>query len=161
MYNIIYNICIIYTNILIGERTLLQSNLHSYFHCYYSPHLQEKQGSIKYTTRSLSNGYWKKVFTPHTTKFVGDLIERVLESRHNPNIKFQNPTSSLTLPQPDMPPNIAPLPKPSKETAQSIVQKPLLRPLHSTQLNLHLSHYCSGTTPSVPFYILQILDVYI
>ncbi|CAM4529777.1 unnamed protein product [Leuciscus chuanchicus] len=62
----------------------------------------------------------KKIFTAHTTHFVGDLIERVLENRRNMNIKYKTPTSSLALPQPDLPPNIAPLPKPPKETAKAL-----------------------------------------
>ncbi|KAK7166281.1 hypothetical protein R3I93_006145 [Phoxinus phoxinus] len=62
----------------------------------------------------------RKVFSPHTRNFVGDLIERVLESRLNPSIKFKNPSSLLIQPQPDLPPNIAPVPKPPKETAKAL-----------------------------------------
>ncbi|KAG1932752.1 hypothetical protein F2P79_020905 [Pimephales promelas] len=61
----------------------------------------------------------KKIFTAHTTNFVGELIERVLEYRRNVNIKYKTPTSSIAVPQPDLPPNIAPLPKPAKALFKS------------------------------------------
>jgi len=61
----------------------------------------------------------KKIFTAHTTNFVGELIERVLEYRRNVNIKYKTPTSSLAVPQPDLPPNIASLPKPAKALFKS------------------------------------------
>ncbi|KAK0155186.1 hypothetical protein N1851_002510 [Merluccius polli] len=49
----------------------------------------------------------KKIYKPHTTKFIQTLIEKVIENRRNPNITFKDPTSSLTQPQPPLPPNIA------------------------------------------------------
>ncbi|XP_051965218.1 uncharacterized protein LOC127631208 [Xyrauchen texanus] len=64
----------------------------------------------------------KKIFTPHTTQFIDTLIKRVMDRRRNPNIQFTVPTSSLTLPQPALPPNIAPVPKPSKEAATASFQ---------------------------------------
>ncbi|KAF1385407.1 hypothetical protein PFLUV_G00107440 [Perca fluviatilis] len=64
----------------------------------------------------------KKIFTPHTTQFIDTLILKVMDRRRNPNIVFKVPTSSLALPQPALPPNIAPVPKPPKEAATSSFQ---------------------------------------
>ncbi|KAG5269547.1 hypothetical protein AALO_G00203250 [Alosa alosa] len=61
----------------------------------------------------------KKIYKPHTTKFIQTLIEKVIENRRNPNITFKDSTASLTQPQPPLPPNIAPVPKPSKKAATS------------------------------------------
>ncbi|KAL0994912.1 hypothetical protein UPYG_G00129200 [Umbra pygmaea] len=59
----------------------------------------------------------KKIFTPHTTQYLDTLINRVMDRRRNPNIFFKVQTSSLALQQPALPPNIAPVAKPSKESA--------------------------------------------
>ncbi|CAM4529859.1 unnamed protein product [Leuciscus chuanchicus] len=64
----------------------------------------------------------KKIFIPHTTQFIDTLIKRVMDKRRSPNIQFTMPTSSLSLPQPALPPNIAPVPKPSKEAATTSFQ---------------------------------------
>ncbi|XP_030216455.1 uncharacterized protein LOC115546824 [Gadus morhua] len=40
----------------------------------------------------------KTIFTPHTTEFIRHLINRVMDRRHDPNITFNVPTSSLTPP---------------------------------------------------------------
>ncbi|KAK0137974.1 hypothetical protein N1851_025782 [Merluccius polli] len=63
----------------------------------------------------------KKIYNPHTTNFITTLIKKVREDRLNPTIKFKDPTSS-TLPQPALPPNIAPVPKPPKEAAITLFQ---------------------------------------
>ncbi|CAL8398064.1 unnamed protein product [Boreogadus saida] len=62
----------------------------------------------------------KTIFTPHTTEFISNLINRVMDRRHDPNIKLNVPTSSLTLAQPALPANIAPVPKPTKEAATTL-----------------------------------------
>ncbi|KAK7127270.1 hypothetical protein R3I94_018457 [Phoxinus phoxinus] len=64
----------------------------------------------------------KKIFTPHTTQFIDTLIKRVMDRRRNPNIQFTLPISSLAMPQPALPPNITPVPKPSKEAATTSFQ---------------------------------------
>lgn len=64
----------------------------------------------------------KKIFIPHTTQFIDKLIKKFMDRRCNPNIQFTMPTSSLALPQPALPPNIAPVPKPSKEAATTSFQ---------------------------------------
>ncbi|CAL8253844.1 unnamed protein product [Gadus morhua 'NCC'] len=62
----------------------------------------------------------KTLFTPHTTQFIRHLINRVMDRRHDPNSMFKVPTSSLTLAQPALPANIAPVPKPPKEAATTL-----------------------------------------
>ncbi|CAL8292562.1 unnamed protein product [Arctogadus glacialis] len=62
----------------------------------------------------------KTIFTPHTTEFIRHLINRVMDRRHDPNITLNVPTSSLTLAQPALPANIAPVPKPPKEAATTL-----------------------------------------
>ncbi|XP_030233960.1 uncharacterized protein LOC115559293 [Gadus morhua] len=59
----------------------------------------------------------KQIFIPHTTQFIDTLVTSVITRRRNPTILYKVSTSSLALPQPALPPNIAPVPKPPKEAA--------------------------------------------
>ncbi|XP_059899463.1 uncharacterized protein LOC132451154 isoform X2 [Gadus macrocephalus] len=59
----------------------------------------------------------KQIFIPHTTQFIDTLVTSVITRRRNPTIRYKVSTSSLALPQPALPPNIAPVPKPPKEAA--------------------------------------------
>ena len=60
-----------------------------------------------------------------------------MDRRHDPNITFKVPTSSLTLAQPALPANIAPVHNPPKEAATTLFKSP--QP--STPLHLSLLYY--------------------
>ncbi|KAJ8011920.1 hypothetical protein DPEC_G00063320 [Dallia pectoralis] len=96
----------------------------------------------------------KKIFTPHTTELFDTLIQRVMDRRQNPNIVSKVPTSLLPLPQPALPPNIAPVRKPSKEAAMSSFQSSFLdKQFPMAAYNSIFSHSCVYSDSATTVYI--------
>ncbi len=77
-------------------------------------------------------------FHSHTTQFIETLIQSVMDRRQNPNIDYKGLTSSLALPQPALPANIAPAPKPPKEAAASVFKS------HFWEWHLPMARYQSS-----------------
>ena len=61
----------------------------------------------------------KKIYQPHTTNFRQTLLQIVFDRRRDESVIYKAPTSSLELPQPDLPPNIARVPRPSMEVLRA------------------------------------------